>query len=521
MKKVCLSVFVLIAFLSLLVIPVMAAEPSTEIEQLKGDVQKLLNRIQELEKKQAESESKVKETQKKFETVEKAATKLEQEEAKLQEEKKKRAIAYYRDGFFMETPDKQFRLQIGGVLHFDTRVFTNGTSPNSFDIRRARYDMRGNLYTGDIEHVFRLQVEMADPIALRNAYWMFKFRPEFNLQIGQFKVPSGGADWLTEEAHVNFIEYATERPVQPDFDRGFNIHSFFLGGIIQTNLAMVTGTGYDIDNAAGDWDDYKNYVGRIMLIPFKKTDNTLIKGLHFAGSYETGLQTIKTVRGERSMATESYESNWFRWVPTLADINERTRYGGEVHWIIGPFAASYEFNRVQWNDITTYKAETTKVKDTAGKDVTVNTGKNVVDARLPGDTHVDVHQVWVSYFLTGEQKVMEDVFFAWRQPKPKKNFSLKDGTWGAWEVIARYSYKEATKELFDKGVLDGSRKGHSLTGGLRWIWNPKTRIMLDVNYLKSDAGKGIITNYAAAGVANNRAYQKDESAFLLRLILTP
>jgi phosphate-selective porin OprO/OprP len=503
MKRVGSSFLVFVFLFCIWVLPVMAADPPAEIEQLKGDVQKLLDRIQELEKKQAETATKAVETEKKVESVEKLTTKIKEEEAQLQEDKKKRAIAYYRDGFFIETPDKQFRLQIGGVLHFDTRVFAGGTkTPSSFDIRRARYDMRGNLYKGAIEHVFRLQLEMADPIALRNAYWMFKFRPEFNLQLGQFKVPSGGADWLTEEAHVNFIEYATERPVAPDFDRGFNIHSFFLDGMIQTNLAMVTGTGYDVDNRDGDWDSDKNYVGRIMLIPFKKMDNKWLKGIHLAGSYETGQQSIKTTRGERDMSTENYESRWFQWKATTADIGSRTRYGGELHWIAGPFAASYEFNRVEWEDITL---------------PTPITGVS----SLPGRSHVDVQQFWVSYFLTGEEKTIEDVFFAWRQPKPKKNFSLKDGTWGAWEVLARYSYKDASKELFDKGILDGSQKGYSVTGGLRWIWNPKVRIMLDVNYLKSDEGKGIITNYAAKGVSTNKDYQKDETGFLLRLILTP
>ena len=500
MKKVggLLLAFVFLFCLSAL--PAIAAD--TEMDQLKGEVQKLLKKIEDLEKKQQESE-------KKFESVEKAATKLEQEEAKLKEEKKTRAIAYYKDGFFIETTDNKFRLQIGGTLNFDTRVFESGKSATSFDIRRARYDMRGNLSYGGIEQVFRLQLEMADSTpAVRNAYWIFKFMPEINVQIGQFKIPVGGADFLTEEAHVNFVEYSTDTPISPNFDRGINIISSFLGGKIQTCVGAFTGTGSDYDNSQGDWDSDKNYAVRLLLVPFKDSENIYTKGLNLAGSFEDGLQSAKTVRGEASNRTENFESNWYRWIGgtttgTAVDLDDRKRYGGELHWIVGPATLSYEFNRVEWDDLKVYRA---------GRIVN----------HLKDSYHSDVHQVWVSYFLTGEQKTFEDIFFAWRQPKPKKNFSIKDGTWGAWEVIARYALHDTSKELFEGGtnaVLDGTNKGYSVTGGLRWTWNPKTRIMLDVNYLNSDEGKGIAVNRNVNGTSA-RVYQDTETAVLMRLILS-
>ena len=497
MKKAGVWFLVLSFLLCMSVLPVFAGgDSSSDLDQLKGEVKKLMKKIDELEKKQSESD-------KKYESVKEAATKVEKEEAQLKEEKKQKMSAYWKDGFFIETADKQFKLQIGGVLHFDTRVFESGRSATSIDIRRARYDMRGNINYGGIEQVFRLQLEMADTPYLRNAYWMFKFMPELNLQAGQFKIPVGGADFLTEEAHVNFIEYATDTPISPHFDRGFNIISYFLGGKIQTCLGAFTGTGTDYDNNQGDWDSDKNYAVRLMLIPFKDSDNMYIKGLHLAGSFEDGLQSAKTVRGEASNRTENYESNWYRWIASRVGLDDRKRYGGELHWIVGPFTASYEFNRVEWDNL--------KVYNSSGKVVN----------HLEDSYHSDVHQVWASYFLTGEQKTIEDVFFNWRQPKPKKNFSIKDGTWGAWEVMARYAIHDTSDELFEGGsnaVLDGSNKGYSVTGGLRWIWNPKTRIMLDANYLKSDEGKGITVNRNDRG-ASAREYKESETAVLLRLIL--
>jgi phosphate-selective porin OprO and OprP len=504
MKKVSVFFFAVVFLLCMTAAPVLAADTSKEVEQLKGDVQKLLNRIQELEKKQKESD-------KKFESVKEAATKIEKEEAQLKEEKKQKALAYWKDGFFIETPDKQFKLQMGGQVHFDTRIFSeDNPNPSSFDIRRARYDMRGSMYTGDIEHLFRLQVELADSPLVQNAYWMFKFRPEFNLMIGQFKPPVNSSDRMTEEGHMNFIEFGVDVPLTAYYDRGFNIISKFLNNRVQTCVGMINGVGSDADVNQGDLDNNKNYFVRLLLNPFKDTDISALKQLYFVGSYEDGLQSIKTARGETNMRTPDYESQWFQWTQSNVRIHDRQRYGAEVHYITGPLAASYEYNRIQWNDIKVYKSD--------GKTLSFS---------LPGSHHYDVQQAWVSYFLTGEQKTYEDVFFAWRQPKPKKNFSLKEGTWGAWEVIARYTKNEGSPDLFAKQIstdstsviLSGVQEGYSLTGGLRWLWNPKVRVMLDMNYLKSEQGKGIFAQSSYITLNDKKRNIKDETTFLMRFIL--
>jgi phosphate-selective porin OprO/OprP len=185
------------------------------------------------------------------------------------------------------------------------------------------------------------------------------------------------------------------------------------------------------------------------------------------------------------------------------DLQRRTRWGAEAHYLWGPFTISYEYNIVEWHDITAYD------------------DKNAFKYELPDTYHVGVHQVWASFFLTGEKKEFQDIFFCWRQPKPKNNFSLKDGTWGAWEILVRGAIRESSSALFDKGVIDGSMRGHSITGGINWIANPKVRVMFNVNYLKNDEGKGIITKSASNGkVDNTTKYVPDELGFILRFVLT-
>lgn len=467
------------------------------LEELSREIETLRQTLQET----PALEQKILEIEKQIAALVAVAEKVEPDEAGLDQEQKKRLIAYYRDGFFLATPDERFRLQIGGVLHFDTRVFSGDeqATPGGFDIRRGRYDFRGTLYGEDVEHAFRLQVEMANAPYLRNAYWLFKFAPTFGLQLGQFKPPAGGADWLTEEGHINFIEYSIQPPVTPFFDRGINLHSHFANGRVQTNLAAITGVGSDVEVVQGDLDNHKDIAARVLVAPWKDSTGSALQGLRVAGSFQRGLASIRSVQGgEAGARTENFQSRWYEWNAPEMDLERRTRYGWEAHLIRGPFTVSYEWDRVEWRNITSY---------TAGVD------------SLHGRARADVGQVWVSFFLTGEQKAFEDVFFAWRQPKPRKIFSVKEGTFGAWELIARYSYRTTSDELFDLGILNGSREGYAVTGGVRWLWNPKTRIMVDVNHLRSTEGQGIISEYSDQG-ATKRRYIDRETALLVRFILT-
>ncbi len=82
MKRIGSSFLVFIFLFCIWVLPVMAADPSAEIEQLKGDVQKLLDRIQDLEKKQAETAIKAVETEKKVAEAEKKVEKVEKKTLK-------------------------------------------------------------------------------------------------------------------------------------------------------------------------------------------------------------------------------------------------------------------------------------------------------------------------------------------------------------------------------------------------------------------------------------------------------
>jgi hypothetical protein len=82
MKRLCVFLLLFVFSLSAWTLPVIAADPSAEIEQLKVEIQNLMKRLEDLEKKQKETSTKAVETEKKVAEAEKKAEKAEKKSLK-------------------------------------------------------------------------------------------------------------------------------------------------------------------------------------------------------------------------------------------------------------------------------------------------------------------------------------------------------------------------------------------------------------------------------------------------------
>jgi len=78
--------------------------------------------------------------------------------------------------------------------------------------------------------------------------------------------------------------------------------------------------------------------------------------------------------------------------------------------------------------------------------------------------------------------------------KPKTNFSLKNGGWGAWQVAARYSHLD----LDDHNIRGGNED--NITLGVNWHWNPNVRVML--NYVMASVDYNPLQTQRESGDAN-------------------
>lgn len=96
-----------------------------------------------------------------------------------------------------------------------------------------------------------------------------------------------------------------------------------------------------------------------------------------------------------------------------------------------------------------------------------------------------------SWLITGETRRYSSSAAAFGSPRPARPFSLKDGGYGAFEAVARYS----TINLDDRvsrgrsaastgGVYGGKQEVYSV--GLNWYPNEQLRLMLDYDIINVD-----------------------------------
>lgn len=87
------------------------------------------------------------------------------------------------------------------------------------------------------------------------------------------------------------------------------------------------------------------------------------------------------------------------------------------------------------------------------------------------DLDFNAFYVQAGYSLTGESRTYKGSDGEFKRLKPKNNFSLEKGTWGAWEVAARYDQLD----LVDEDILGGEQKRVSLN--LNWYMNENVRLL--------------------------------------------
>ncbi len=453
-------------------------------------------------------ENKINSLQKELQQLKDSLATQAAEEKIVEKKKATPVLAFWKNDFFLSTPDENFWMKIRGNLHMDTKFYGgNSNNPTEFDIRRARMDFQGMWY----KYIyFRVQAEFADSPYIRNAWADYKFKDWLHLRAGQMKPPFS-TSWWTLDNRVNFLERGASTPMYPYFDRGWWIWGDLFDKSLTWNLSAFTGAGMDLDSKKGDIDDHKDYIARLFYSPFKNKEGSVLEGLHLCLEGSLGKQSVPTKRFEKGAYAKAAvrDDNFWTWETEKDEtrnalgilqgdgssgrIGSRDRWGVELHYIAGPFSLSSEYLVTEYDDIDVFASDGTKV--------------------ISDDGGITSWSTWVSYFLTGEQKGVSN--FGWKQPKPKTKFDpvhLK-GT-GAWEVLARYTSTKTSESLFDTNIylgndykiLEGASRVDEYTLGLSWTWNPMVRWQL--NYVHLD-GHGIESGSANEMEGENRIDNED------------
>lgn len=210
------------------------------------------------------------------------------------------------------------------------------------------------------------------------------------------------------------------------------------------------------------------------------------------------------------------------WIARVAlapysGVDWQAHIGGNIQYVIqpndavGPTGAGARYP-IQIRDRPELRLDGTRLVDTGGIDAehaTVYGGeaafqfrsvliesevfKYKIDRRfsaLPNPSF-DGWYVQGSWVLTGEARPYNPVEGRFDAPKQTYNFNPQAGTWGAFEIAARYSvldlnYREGNRGAAGPGgsVRGGEQK--IMTVGANWYLNPAMRLMLDYQHVDID-----------------------------------
>jgi phosphate-selective porin OprO/OprP len=370
----------------------------------------------------------------------------------------------YKNGFYLETPDQNFSLKIGGRVDADMR-FYNSDHPenNQFFVNRARIYLSGTLFK---YYEFKIEPDFGKGTSeLKDGFINVNYVPYAQFKVGQFKEPFS-LERLASSNYMDFVERSL--PVDnltPDRDQGIMIHGSYAPFGLHYGLGIFNGVRAN----ESDVDDHKDVAMRIGLTPFYKQKSILLKGLYVGLSTTYGEQEMTYPDDEDAFWSKGKletagDTKFFQFTNGVKHDGSRQRLGTEFAWVVGPLSIKGEWMRLDLDDL----------KNPAGESH---------DLSMSGE------YISLAYFLTGETQQFDPAQAVFKRTKPNKIFDPKNGTWGGVQLLARYERLGLSDGFFDHGYANPAKytdcaKGFTL--GLNWYLNEMVRVMLNYNHIEFD-----------------------------------
>ena len=486
------------------------ANDSAELEALRDLVQQLDQKVKVLERKNENNE-----------------------EVALAKKKETPVIKASEKGFSIESADGKNSIKLGGLIQYDYRGFDQGANDvrnrsdaragsldavtgfkdanNTWLARRLRPNIQGTLFG---IYDFRFQEEFAGGSAsVVDAYVDGRFNPAFKVRIGKYK-PFVGLERLQGAADMKFIERSyVSNNILPNRDQGISIY----GDVLDTKLSYAVGYNngvVDGGNAStsSEFDDNKEFTARIFATPFKDGTSAL-SGLGFgvAATYtdataERNLNFTDTSAADGTRnGLPSYVTNgqqtFFRYSSAALADGKRLRVAPQAYYYNGSFGLLTEYARVSQE--VSLASGGSPAAGGAGAGTALSTAQTSILKGTNKTLNNDAWQVAASYLITGEDASFKGV-------KPKNDFDVDKGGWGAWELALRYSQMDIDSDTFKNqaGQLAGqtgadavptlaqsyadptfsAKKAKTWTAGVNWYLNTNAKIVLNYEQTSFDGG---------------------------------
>ena len=349
-------------------------------------------------------------------------------------------------GLTLASADGANSFKLRGLVQLDSRTFfgDNGITNNSFVLRRARIITEGTFAKN---FAFQLVPEFGgSAVSILDANLSLSLNKAFVIKAGKFKVPVGH-ELLQSDSWTFFNERALPTNLVPNRDVGVQLGGDLFDGTVSYAAGVFGGVPDGGSSSNSDFDNEKDFAGRIFATPFKNDAGSPLQGLGVGVSGSLGRQ--KTVSGLTGGYRTPGQQTFFRYRATA--LND-----GQV-WRISPHA---DYRNGSLGIVGEYVVSVTNARPAPG----------AAKAELENKAW----QIAAGYVLTGEDSSYAGVV-------PKTNFDLTAGTWGAFEVVARFENLKVDQAAFplfaDPAV--SANEASTVGVGLNWYLSKAVRATFD------------------------------------------
>ena len=375
------------------------------------------------------------------------------------------------DGFALKSADGNFVLRLRGYAQADARFYladqaNNGT--DTFLMRRVRPILEGTVYR---DFDFRIMPDFGNGAAsstiLQDAYVEWHYWPWLKLRAGKYKVPVG-LEWLQQDPWTSFTERGLPTDLVPQRDVGAQVSGDLFGGAVTYATGVFNGV---VDGSSGDLDtfDSKDGAARIFVQPFKTTDIDPLKGFGFGAGGSIGNQQFTSTSTNLATYKTTGQNTFFSFGKGTAPDGLEYRLSPQGYYYWGPVGLLSE-----------YVLAEQKLRNGTRNEFVRNSA----------------WQTEASFVLTGEDASYNGV-------TPSHPFDLKNGGWGAFELVARYGDLHLDPGTFNRNpTAGGLRFASPITSaqearewgvGLNWYLNRDLKFVLDYEQTAFDGGAGTAT----------------------------
>ncbi len=482
-------------------------DQSTAIDRLQARIVELEGKLQSLEQGHLLPEITATDTPTaSLEDLEQKIRVLDRKRELAEEEAAQRAreaprVSIGARGLSFSSGDTNYVFRVRGLLQADSRTYLDdnplATSNDGFFLRRARPILEGRLFDR-VDFRFTPEFGGSGSPSIVDALVAYEFLPDLTLRAGRFK-PLLGEEHSYADAAGLFNERSLVTGLVPNRTQGFQLE----GRLREGQFAYAAG----VYNASGDARVASNegfggdveFGGRLAATPFLHHGPTALRGLTlgvgatFSQISSNQAALSATTGGSRPGYTTPALQQFFAYDPPVGPVvadGAHWRFSPFVSWVYGPFGILGEY---------------------------AQSCQGVLNATTLREAEL-THSAWnvtAQWVLTGENATFEAI-------RPERPFSLANGGWGAWQLVARMSGLDIDDQSFQGFANPASSATSALSWsvGVNWWLSQNLRLLTSFTHTTFDGGSAALSTDPVNASAPAAVTHQDENVILTRLQLS-